>query len=112
MKIDIPIVENTKLYKTIDVSPKLKVLERGESKGAKSMFRILSQKDGDTRIVWDSNSFDEIVEAKEIFDELVASGLVPYRVDIHGRRTPMVMDQFDPNAEEVLFAPIAMAMGG
>lgn len=76
------------------------------------VFRVMTPKDGDKRVVWDSRSFAQIQEAKTMFDELVAQGLVPYRVGVNGKATSEVMDEFDPYAEEVIFLPVAMVAGG
>jgi hypothetical protein len=75
-------------------------------------FRIMTPKDGDKRVVWDSRDFTQIREAKEMFDQLVAQGLIPYRVGINGQRTSEVMVEFDPYAEEIIFLPMAMVAGG
>jgi hypothetical protein len=75
-------------------------------------FRILHQKYGDKRIVWDNRSLDQIDEAKELFDKFVKEGLVPYRVNIKGKKTTEPMTKFDPAAEEIVFAPIQMLTGG
>lgn len=75
-------------------------------------FRIMTPKDGDKRVVWDSRDFAQISEAKAMFDELVVQGLVPYRVGVNGRASSEVMAEFDPYAEEIIFLPIAMVAGG
>ena len=69
------------------------------------MFRILTPQDGDKRVVWDSRDLRQINDAKDIFNDLVEEGLRPYRVDPSGRRSPEIMDEFDPSAEEIYFAP-------
>lgn len=76
------------------------------------IFRIMTPKDGDKRVVWDSRSFEQIQEAKAMFDECVAQGLVPYRVGVDGKATSEVMDVFDPHAEEIIFLPVALVAGG
>ena len=75
-------------------------------------FRIMTPKDGDKRVVWDSRDFAQINEAKTMFDDLVVQGLVPYRVGLNGRTSSEVMIEFDPYAEEIIFLPIAMVAGG
>jgi hypothetical protein len=75
-------------------------------------FRFLTPKDGDKRIVWDANDLDQINEAKRMFDDAIQQGLVPYRVGINGKATSEVMDEFDPEAEEVLFLPTNLIVGG
>jgi hypothetical protein len=75
-------------------------------------FRIMTPKDGDKRVVWDKRDFAQIIEAKSMFDDCVAQGLVPYRVGVNGQATAEVMAEFDPHAEEIIFLPIAMVAGG
>lgn len=75
-------------------------------------FRIMTPKDGDKRVVWDSRDFAQISEAKAMFDELVVQGLVPYCVGVNGRASSEVMAEFDPYAEEIIFLPVAMVVGG
>lgn len=75
-------------------------------------FRIMTPKDGDKRVVWDSRDFAQISEAKSMFDELVIKGLVPYCVGVNGRASSEVMVEFDPYAEEIIFLPVAMVVGG
>ncbi len=76
------------------------------------MFRILSKQHGDTRVVWNKYSLAEVRAAKEMFDDLILKGLIPYVVGEDGRASVVVMDEFDPSAEEVLFMPIQMLAGG
>lgn len=75
-------------------------------------FRIMTPEDGDRRIVWDRRNEIQLADAKKLFDELVEQGLVPYKVDSKGKATTKVMDQFDPEAEEVIFLPISLVTGG
>ncbi len=75
-------------------------------------FRIMTPKDGDKRIVWDSRDLGQITDAKAMFDECVEKGLVPYKVGIGGKASSEVMDEFDPDAEEVVFLPVAAVVGG
>ena len=51
-------------------------------------------------------AIDQIEDAKAMFDECVAKGLVPYRIGLDGKQTSEIMDEFDPDAEEVVFLPI------
>lgn len=96
-----------------EIPDQLKVVEdvKGVAPAGHGMFRILS-KDGDTRVVWNRYSIAEVREAKSMFDDLIAKGMVPYQVDANGQSTPVVMQEFDPSAEEVIFMPIQMIVGG
>lgn len=98
----------------IKIPENLQVLDNPEEKPSAGFgaFRIMTPKDGDKRVVWDKRDFAQIIEAKAMFDECVVQGLVPYRVGINGQATAEVMAEFDPHAEEIIFLPIAMVMGG
>lgn len=97
----------------LEVPTCLKVLPDGQAPLAgQGCFRFMTPKDGDKRIVWDSHDLDQIGEAKRMFDEAVAEGLVPYCVGMNGRASSEVMDEFDPFAEEVIFLPIGLVAGG
>lgn len=76
------------------------------------VIRVMTPQDGDKRVVWNSKSFAEIGDAKHIFDKLVLEGLVPYKVGTNGQATSEVMAEFDPHAEEIIFLPIALVVGG
>lgn len=96
----------------IEVPECLSILEGSTPPKGCGMFKILTKEDGDKRVVWDSTVMQEIIAAKEMFDKLVAQGLVPYRVDQGGKATEQVMQKFDPTAEEVIFLPVQMVAGG
>lgn len=76
------------------------------------MFRILSQKDGDRRVVWCRRVIKEIKAAKKMFMDLLSKGMVPYKVGVDGKASVEVMDEFDPCAEEVIFMPVQAIRGG
>lgn len=75
-------------------------------------FRVMTIRDGDKRITWYRRSLEQIREAKKMFMDLLKEGLVPYRVGTDGAKTSEVMDEFDPNAEEVIFLPVRQIAGG
>jgi hypothetical protein len=112
-EIEVPLVKNSNVTESIAVPDKLRILKDKEKAGKwERCFRFLTPKDGDKRIVWDSRDMDQIEEAKAMFDEAVAKGLVPYRVGTDGKVSAEVMDEFDPEAEEVIFMPISQVAGG
>lgn len=103
----------TKLSAAVALPETLSILPDGvQRKQNQHLFRILTQKDGDKRVVWDSTSFQEIRDAKGMFDDLVSKGLVPYRVGEQGENTNETMPEFDPSAEEIIFLPIPALVGG
>jgi hypothetical protein len=75
------------------------------------IFRILTE-DGDKRLTWNRNTLAEIRDAKQKFNELVGEGMVPYKVDPSGNKTPEAMTEFDAGAEEIVFSPIQALAGG
>jgi len=75
-------------------------------------FRIMSQKDGDKRVVWCRRVMAEIKAAKQMFMDLLSRGMVPYKVGTDGVATAEVMDEFDGTAEEVIFMPMKAIVGG
>jgi hypothetical protein len=103
-----------KRSKQINIPDGLTVLDKPQEKAPEGFgcFRVMTPKDGDKRVIWDNTSFEQIREAKEMFDELVEEGLCPYRVGVNGRASADVMDEFDPHAEEIIFMPIAAVAGG
>lgn len=76
------------------------------------IFRIMSAKDGDKRVVWNKFSMASINAAKKLFGDLIKEGMVPYKVGIDGQASSDVMKEFDANAEEVIFLPIRAVVGG
>lgn len=97
----------------IDIPDELDVIESTEV--IPSFFRswrIVSAHDGDKRVVWDSTSLAQMSEAAKLFDKLREEGLEAYRVGIDGKRSSDKMEIFDPEAEEVIFIPMAAMAGG
>lgn len=111
--IEAPIIKGSTVPVKVEVPSALRVLDDGEKPApGSSLLRVITTKDGDKRVVWDSRDFAQINDAKRMFDELAASGLVPYRVGTDGKATSEVMDEFDPAAEEVIFLPVGLVTGG
>jgi len=99
--------------KPIQIPANLGILKEGEKPPPRhGVFRIMTIRDGDKRVTWDTDDLFQIAEAERMFMELVEQGLVPYRVGVDGRASAEVMDKFDPNAGEVIFLPVAAVAGG
>jgi len=75
-------------------------------------FRVMSQKDGDKRVVWSRKVIAEIKAAKQMFLDLISKGMTPYKVGVDGAATSEVMKEFDPIAEEIIFIPVRALAGG
>ena len=111
--IEAQTVKGSRASVGIDVPENLRILEDGENPPEGfGVFRVMTPKDGDKRIVWDCRDMAQIGEAKAMFDKLIQEGLVPYKVGLDGKATSEVMDEFDPHAEEVIFLPVALVTGG
>lgn len=112
MIMDVPVVQGSNLKAQIEIPDTLQVVDCTKPPRGCGMFRILNSTDGDKRIVWNADRLVEIRDAKKMFDELRASGLEAYMVGDSGQKTTQVMNEFDPAAEEIIFAPINLAKGG
>jgi len=111
--IKVSVFANQKGNIDLEIPSSLRTMEDGESKQIGfGVFRIINQKDGDKRIVWNANILDEIQDAKELFNKLIAEGFIPYCVNSLGKRITSIMKEFNPRAEEIIFAPIQAMIGG
>ncbi len=114
--LEINPIAGSKLSGTIELPETCRVLTDGEKPLENEiLFSILTQKDGDKRIVWDTNKLPEIHDAKELFNKLIAEGFVPYRIKSDGSQE--IMHTFDPAAgqvlmKEIVFVPQKMVVGG
>ena len=98
---------------SLNIPDTLRLLEVGEKiTPGMCVMRVPTPKHGDRRVVWNSNNFAEICDAKACFDELVMQGLTPYKVGVDGKPTSEVMTEFDPHAEEIFFVPMRLVQGG
>ena len=102
-----------RVTENFDVPDDLTVLTGDEKPNAdQGCFRLLTEKAGDERVVWNRLNLAEVSAATEMFKDLVKKGLVPYKVGINGKATSEVMKEFDPMAEEVIFMPVRALAGG
>lgn len=111
--VTVSILQGSSLAVTVEIPEELRVLDRTEqpSKGA-PVFRLLTPEHGDMRVTWDKTVLNEIKAAKQMFLDLVAKGLKPFRVGTDGRQSSQAMAEFDPHAEEVIFLPVGLVAGG
>jgi hypothetical protein len=106
---------NSQMFETIDIPESLTVMDGDPATPIPEhhhCFRVLTQEDGDKRIVWDCRSIRQINDAKAMFDECLKQHLVPYRVGTDGKASADIMQEFDPTAEEVIFLAADMIIGG
>jgi hypothetical protein len=110
--VEVPVVDDSNLTIRVAIPKPLRVFDGSIPPPKHGIFRIINHKDGDKRVVWDSNSLADIRAAKEMFDDLKKKGLTPFKVGIAGKALSDEMKEFDPMEEQVIFAPIKMARGG
>jgi hypothetical protein len=111
--IEVAGIKGSSVTKKIGIPDSLHIMQDGEEpRKYHNIFRVMTAKDGDKRVIWDCRDLAQINDAKAMFDELVAQGLVPYKVGFDGGATSEVMDMFDPAAEEVIFLPTSLVVGG
>ena len=102
-------LKGSKLTAPITVGAHLRVLEDGDPIPANHhVWRFLTADDGDKRIVWDPTDFTQMREAKEMYDNCLREGLVPYICNEDGSVSNDVMDWFDPRSGEVLFREVVV----
>lgn len=117
-KINAAVFGHSNIKVEVEGPESIRELKAGQVRSKHEIiFRIINQRDGDKRLCWDTRNIMEINSIKEMFDQLVAEGFVPYKVDPSGKKTPVVMDVFDPTAgelmmAEIVMAPIRQAVGG
>jgi hypothetical protein len=69
----------------------------------KSVMHVLDAT-GDTKIIWDRGSEEEVDNARATFERLAKQGYRAYQVNRRGEKGEMVRE-FDPNAEKLILAP-------
>jgi len=62
-------------------------------------------REGDTKIIWDPGSKDEVKNAKRTFDELIGKGFMAYAVNKADASKGKQVREFDPKAEKLILAP-------
>lgn len=59
---------------------------------------------GDTKVMWDAGSEDEVSNAKRTFDDLKKKGYLGYSVKRNGDKGEQVRE-FDASAEKLIMVP-------
>lgn len=114
--LEVPALAGSSLTSQIEVGEHLSFHNDSPPKNW-VVWRIMTPKDGDRRIVWNPDSFTEINEARDLFRKLIKAGMVPYICDAQGKPTGEIMDVFDPldgmvSFQDVVWAPKKLAVGG
>lgn len=103
--------KRTKSIETTLESPTDETISQFEHNKQYGIFRILDQKEGDKRLVWNRLNMGDISEAERMFNSFIGEGLAAYRVGGDGKQGA-AMTKFDPTAEEVIFLPVKLVAGG
>jgi hypothetical protein len=97
----------------IDIPDSLGILDHDEPVPQDcGMFSILTEADGDKRVVWNTLSIPEINDAKEMFNNLIAKGMTAFAVGLDGQQTSRELKFFEATAGEVVFAPARALRAG
>lgn len=75
-----------------------------ELQPTQGMLRCIDET-GDTKIIWDRSSPDEVAAARATFNSLKAKGYLAYDVKGKDGTKGLVVSEFDPNAERLIMAP-------
>ena len=70
-----------------------------------SELRIMDEKEGDLKVIWDSENKEEVAAAEDQFDTLLKKGYIAYSVDKKGEKGKQIK-KFDPDAEKIILAPV------
>jgi hypothetical protein len=100
----------------VEVPVNITILDKGvefpEVKGT-CRWRVLSQKDGDSRLTWNNMNIAEINAAQDMFEDMIENGgMEAFKVGVDGQMSSEKMTEFDPHAEEVIFMPMKAIVGG
>jgi hypothetical protein len=60
---------------------------------------------GDYKVVWDSSKPDEVEHARDTFNRWKKKGYMAYEVTGKDARKGSVVNEFDPDAQTIIFAP-------
>lgn len=60
-------------------------------------------RDGDTRVMWDSDNPDEVENARRTFRDLKGKGYLAYRATGEKGTQGEQIREFDPGAERIIF---------
>ena len=67
-------------------------------------LRIMDEKEGDFKIVWDPESEDEIAMAEESFNKAKKKGMTMFKLSAGGKKGEE-LKKFDPEAARIVAVP-------
>lgn len=111
--IEIPLLtygnegKSSKVTRKVNIPDSLNILENDDDivPNGCGIFSILTEDDGDKRVVWNTMNIPEINDAKKMFDSLVKQGMTAFLVGKNGQQSSKEMKKFDPHVGEIVFAP-------
>lgn len=62
-------------------------------------------KEGDLKVIWDSEKADEVDAARAQFDALTKKGYLAFSVKKDGEKNEKI-SKFDPNMEKIILVPL------
>lgn len=65
----------------------------------------IMNKEGDTKVIWDSNNTDEVEAAETQFNMLIKKGFMAFEVGTKGKKTNIQVMEFDPDLEKIIMVP-------
>lgn len=66
-------------------------------------YMAVMDETGDTKIMWSKDNAEEVAEAKETFDRHRKKGFAAFHVTGKDGAKGTQMNEFDPNAERIIF---------
>lgn len=87
----------------VDINPSYPIVLQREQ-GPNDARMELMGPEGDTKLMWDKHSEDEVEAAKATFDKLRARGYLAFKAKKDGSQGEQ-MDKFDPKAERIIMSP-------
>lgn len=88
---------------TIDINPEYPTKLQREQGPNDSRMELMG-KDGDTKLMWDKHSEDEVEAAKTTFNTLKKKRYLAFKANKDGSQGEQ-MTEFDPKAERIIMVP-------
>lgn len=67
-------------------------------------LHVMDPKQGDLKVIWDSENEDEVKLAENQFDEAKKKGFLAFKVKKSGNKGEQI-EKFDPDSEKIIMTP-------
>lgn len=67
-------------------------------------LHVMDPKEGDLKLIWDSENEDEVELAKHQFDEAKEKGFLAFKAKKDGSKGKQI-EKFDPESERIIMTP-------